>query len=222
MHLSRDTHRFCLLTTGRSGSTSLMNFLAKFDDISLPCTDVDCVDNELLHPERVSQYAGVYAARCAQPVKTVNDLIECFYRVHNTAAYAGFKSMPNRHPDFAVFTARSDIRFITLVREDIASTVASFVVAMDTGSWRRFGEAQPAVWRFDLARDEERVLSNLAYVLQSNAVLRGIPNSISLTYEALCTPDFNNSALDHFFARQVCIENPRPPTHGSSYVENWD
>ena len=222
MHSSLAPNRFCLLTTGRSGSTSLMNFLAKFDDIALPCIDVECADNELLNPKRAAQYAKVYAARCALPVNTVNDLIECFYRVHGTATYAGFKSMPNRHPDFDAFAARSDIRFITLVREDIVSTVASLLVAIDTGFWRRVGEPHSAKWRFDLARDEQRVLSNLAYVLQSNEVLRLIPDAIALTYEELCEPNFRSSALNHFFARHVCIENPRPPTHGSSYVENWD
>lgn len=222
MQSSPASRRFCVLTVGRSGSTSLMNFLAKCDDIALPCKQVDCVDNELLHPERVAQYARFYAQRCGQPVRTPDELIDCFYRAQPAASYAGFKSMPNRHPDFAAFAARTDIRFITLVREDTASTVASFMVAIDTGSWRRSGEPQPARWVFDAARDGQRVLGNLAYVLQSNAALRGIPGAIALTYEALCDPAFNDAALDGFFARRVSIENPRPPTHGGSYVENWD
>lgn len=222
MQSRRTPRRFCVMTVGRSGSTSLMNYLAKFDDIALPCKQVECVDNELLHPDRAAQYAQFYAQRCGQPVLTVDDLIEGFYRAQPAAAYAGFKSMPNRHPDFPAFAARPDIRFITLVREDIASTVASFMVAMDSGSWRRFGEPQAARWVFDAARDGQRVLSNLTYVLRSNAALRGIPGAIALTYEALCDPAFGDAALDGFFARRVAIENPRPPTHGSSYVGNWD
>ena len=118
--------RFCVLTVGRSGSTSLMNFLSRFDDIALPCKDVVCIDNELLNPESVARYAGEYAARCSQPIRTPNDLIECFYRLHDSAPYAGFKSMPNRHPDLAAFVARQDIRFVTLVREDIPSTCGQF------------------------------------------------------------------------------------------------
>lgn len=222
MQPSSASRRFCVLTVGRSGSTSLMNFLAKSDDIAVPCKEVDCVDNELLHPDRAAQYAAFYAQRCAVPVRTADELIDCFYRTHADAAYAGFKSMPNRHPDFAAFAARRDVRFITLVREDVVSTVASFMVAIDTGSWRRFGGPQAARWVFDAARDERRVLGNLTYVLQSNAALRDIPGAIALTYEALCDPAFSHAALDGFFARRVSIENPRPPTHGSSYVENWD
>lgn len=222
MQPSPESRRFCVLTVGRSGSTSLMNFLAKFDDIAMPCKDVDCVDNELLNPDSVVRIAAEYAARCSAPIRTPDELIECFYRVHGAAPYAGFKSMPNRHSDLAAFTVRQDIRFITLVREDIASTVASFQVAIHTGSWRRFGEPQAARWVFNPARDGQGVLSNLAYVLQSNAALRRIPHAIALTYEGLCDPAFSNAALDQFFARQVRIDNPRPPTHGSSYVENWE
>ena len=215
------SRRFCLLTVGRSGSTSLMNFLGSFSDIALPCKDVDCVDNELLHPDRVAAYAAAYARRCNRSVRTSNELIECFYAVQ-TAPYAGFKSMPNRHPDFATFATRGDIRFITLLREDVVSTVASFLVAMDTGSWRRSGEPQRARWTFNMQRDGRRVLGNLAYVQQCNAALRGVPRAIGLSYEELCSPDFGNAELDSFFGRKVRIENPRPPTHGGSYVENWE
>ena len=155
-------------------------------------------------------------------MRTQEELIECFYSHHAASAYAGFKSMPNRHHDFRAFTSRSDIQFITLVRDDIASTVASFLVAMHTGSWRRSGEPQPARWVFEPARDGQLVRSNLSYVLQSNTALRRIPNAIAFTYEALCDLAFNDEAMNRFFARQISIDSPRPPTHGSSYVENWD
>jgi len=217
-----DTRRFCVLTAGRSGSTSLMNSLQKFPDIALPCRDVDCVDNELLHPDRVAQYAKAYEKLRSLPIRAQDELIESFYCLHSGSAFAGFKSMPNRHRDLSAFSARRDIQFITLVRSDIASTVSSFLVAMNTGSWRRFGEPQLGKWRFDPARDGQRAISNLIYVLQSNAVIRQITDAIALTYETLCDPAFNDSALNDFFARQISIDNPRPPTHGSSYVENWD
>ena len=214
--------RFCVLTVGRSGSTSLMNFLGKFPDIALPCGDIDCADNELVHPVRWAQYAQEYAKLSKLPLRTSSDLIEFFYSYHASSAYAGFKSMPNRHRDSPGFFIRPDIQFITLLRQDIASTVASFMVAMNTGSWRRIGGTQPSRWEFVQARDNQRVRKNLGYVLKNNAALRRFPNAISLTYEDLCDPAFNNEALNRFFARQVSIDNPQPPTQGSSYVENWD
>lgn len=222
MPTNRQTRRFCVLTTGRSGSTSLMNCLATFNDIALPCKDVDCIDNELLHPARANNYARLYAQRYNQPVHTLHDLIECFYAAHTAENFVGFKSMLDRHTDLPAFTLRQDIQFITLIREDIASTVASFMLAMHTGSWRRFGEPQSACWNFNQQRDAQRVLGNLNYVLKSNDAMRSIPGAIALTYEALCVPEFNDPALNHFFARQVRLANPRPPTHGSSYVNNWE
>lgn len=216
------SRRFCVLTVGRSGSTSLMNFLSRLPDIALPCKDIDCADNELLHPDRVAKYVQEYAKLCKHPVHTNEDLIECFYRHHAASPYAGFKSMPNRHQDFQAFSSRPDIQLITLVRDDIASTVASFQVAASTGIWRRSGEPHPVRWLFEPARHAQRVIVNLGYVLRSNTALRSIPNAIALTYEALCDPAFNDEKLNRFFGRKICIDNPRPPTHGSSYVENWD
>ncbi len=217
-----EPRRFCVLTVGRSGSTSLMNFLQKFSEIALPCRDIECVDNELLHPEMVAQYVAAYAKLSKQAIHTPAELIECFYTFHSNSPFSGFKSMPNRHPDFSSFALRSDIQFITLVRDDIASTVASFLVAMNTGSWRRSGEPQPARWVFDSVRDGKFVIANLGYVLKSNAALRRIPNAIALTYETLCDPAFNDESLNRYFGRQIRIDNPRPPTHGSSYIENWE
>jgi len=213
---------FCVLTTGRSGSTSLMNFLATFDDIALPCKDVDCADNELLHPARIDNYARWYAQHSGRSVRNQNDLIDCFYAAHSAKNFAGFKSMPERHADWQEFTSREDIRFITLIREDVVSTVASFMLAMNTGSWRRSGEPQPTRWNFNAQRDAQRVLGNLDYVLKSSDALRRIPGAIALTYESLCAQDFDNPALNRYFSRQVRLACPKSPTHGSSYVDNWD
>ncbi len=52
--------------------------------------------------------------------------------------------MPERHRNYKEFIGRIDVEFIVLIRKDIASTVASFLVAMAEGSWERTGEAHPA------------------------------------------------------------------------------
>ena len=54
------------------------------------------------------------------------------------------------------------------------------------------------------------------------AQLSQVPNTIALAYEDLCDPTYRNAALDDFFGRPIQIENPKPPTSGGSYVENWD
>jgi hypothetical protein len=203
-----------------------MHYLEKFDDIALPSRDTDCVDNELLHPERIQQYMQYYApyadGAADGMIASPQQLLNAFYKKHENAAFAGFKSMPNRHPNYPKFITRPDIRFITLVRRDVASTVASFLIAMETGSWRRFGGEQSGKWRFDVKTHGKAALGNLQYVMQSYAMLNRVPDAIKLDYEALCDPAFSNTALNQFFGREIKIDDPKPPTSGAQYVENWD
>ena len=213
--------KFCVLTVGRAGSTALMARLAREPDIALPGKNIDCVDQELVHPSRVNAHAAAFGRLCGTTISTIDQLIDCFYAANADSAYAGFKTMPNRHRDYDRFVGRPDIRFITLSRRDIASTVASFVVAMATNSWRREGGAQAARWTFDPKRDGAGVLGNLRYVLNSMAQLEKVPAAIALAYEDLCHPKFTSPALDALFGRPIRLDQPKPPTSGRSYVENW-
>ncbi len=199
-----------------------MNALEKFPDIAVPNKNISCPDNELFHRRHVQAYMQQYAELCGTPIARPRELMERFFEYNAAMAYAGFKSMPNRHKRPGVFLARGDIRFITLMRRDIASTVASFLVALETGSFRRAGEPHAEVWRFVPARHGASARSNLAYIRRSIAWLRQAPNAIAIAYEDLCDPAYRNAALDDFFGRPVRIDNPKPPTSGSSYVANWD
>jgi len=213
--------KFCVLTVGRAGSTALMNRLQLYPDIAMPGKNIECVDQELVHPARLQAQAAAYARLCARAITTPEQLIDCFFEVNANAAFAGFKTMPNRHRDLDRFVARSDITFITLSRRDTASTVASFLLAMATDSWRRDGGPQTARWTFDPQRDATAVLSNLRYVVKSDAQLRAVPNAIALAYEDLCDPGFSNLTLDAFFGRPIRLDDPKPPTSGETYVANW-
>jgi LPS sulfotransferase NodH len=211
-------HRFCVLTVGRAGSTALRDHLARYPDVALPGKNIECVDQELVHPARVGEHAAAYAKLCGTAIATPEQLIEAFYALNREAAFAGFKTMPNRHPDFDRFASRADVQFITLSRRDIASTVASFLMAMATDSWRRRGGTQLARLRFDARRDAPAVAGN---VLKSAEQLRRVPRAIALAYEDLCNPAFRSPALDGFFGRSIRLDAPRPPTSGETYVDNW-
>jgi len=213
--------KFCLLTFGRAGSTALINLLQDYPDIMVPNKQIDCQDNELVHHRRSRKYAKAYEQLCACRINSIDELIGCFYNHNAQSPYCGFKSMPDRHPDFRQFMSRKDIRFITLVRADIPSTVSSFMLAMAHGTWRRDGGTPDQRWTFT-PDQRDRVLGNLIYIQQSLARLRNVPDAISLTYEELCRPDFNNEALNTFFAREIRLANPKPPTSGEKYVTNWD
>lgn len=213
--------KFCVLTVGRAGSTSLMESLEKVPGIAVPRSNVESEDNELVHPRHIARYMADYAKLCKREIKTQPELIDAFYEVNAKAPRAGFKSMPNRHRDFAQFTARNDIRFITLQRRDVASTAASFHRANETGSWRRHGEPRPDSWTFDAARDGERVKANVTYIHQCRRLLAAIPGAIHLEYEDLCDKAYANKELDAYFGRPIRLLDPKPPTDGSSYVTNW-
>ena len=213
--------KFCVLTVGRAGSTALMDHLARYSDVALPGKNIDCVDQELVHPARIAAHAAAYAKLAATAITTVDELIDAFFAHNACAAYAGFKTMPNRHKVLDRFVSRPDIQFITLARRDVASTVASFVVAMATDSWRRDGGPQTARWTFEPRRDAAGVAGNLRYVLKSAELLRRVPNAIALAYEDLCDPGFSDPGLDAFFGRRIRLDHPQPPTSGESYVVNW-
>jgi hypothetical protein len=214
--------RFCVLTVGRTGSTSLMNALGKFSDIVVPRKNMPRIGDELFHPKKLHARMKRYAELCGVPIVSAHRLMECFFAYNAGTGYAGFKTMPNWHMNFDAFVARDDIQFITLTRRDVPSTVASFLMAIRTNAWQRFGEPQPVTWTFVASRDGKRVLGNLAYVRQSLTRLSRVPNAIALAYEDLCNAAYRNEALDDFFGRPIRIENPKPPTSGRAYVENWD
>jgi hypothetical protein len=213
--------KFCVLTIGRAGSTALMDRLARDSDIAVPGKNIACTDQELTHPERIQAHIAAYAALCGQKIDSQEQLINCFFDFNRDSAFAGFKTMPNRHKDFDGFVDRSDIQFVTLTRRDLASTVASFLMAIATQSWRRHGGPQTARWKFDPRRDAEAVLSNLRYIVRNQARLARVPNAIELAYEDLCDPGFSNRRLDEFFGRSVRLDDARPPTSGETYVANW-
>jgi hypothetical protein len=199
-----------------------MNYLETFPDIVVPNKNISCVDNELVHPKRVQEHMTRYAELCGTPITTQKQLIDGFFAHNAGAAYAGFKTMPDRHERYDAFVGRTDIQFITLMRRDIPSTVASFLMAMKTAYWQRSGGPQRATWKFDRERDGKRARGNLAYVHESIGRLKKVPNAIHLLYEDLCDPAFKSPALDAFFGRPIRLQDPKPPTSGSTYVKNWD
>jgi hypothetical protein len=217
----RDMKRFCVLTSGRAGSTALMDALSRFDDIAVPHKQIDCVDNEILHPRRRAQYAQQYQQLTGLPVSDELTLIHAFYESNRNAPYAGFKSMPERHRFLKEFAAQPNLQFITLRRGDVPSTVASFLMAFDAGTWRREGGEQPNRLVFGPSY-EKRSIGHLRYLEQCEGQLHELSGAIHLQYEDLCQPDFRCPSLDEFFQRHIELINPKPSTTGASYVENWD
>jgi hypothetical protein len=212
--------KFCVLTEGRSGSTSLLQALARFDDVAVPGKNVASHDDELLNPQHLARYRREYARLCGRDIADAGALVDAFYALNACSAYAGFKSMPVRDRHFAALVARADVQFIALTRRDTLSAAASFAVAHFTGSWRRRGEPYAARWRFEPARHGRWVRGNVAYVRLTHARIAQVPSAIRLSYEELC--DGGTRALDEWFGRAVRLHDAKPPTSGAAVVENWD
>ena len=213
--------RFCVLTSGRAGSTALMDALSGFDDIAVPHKQIDCVDNEILHPRFRAKYAQQYQQLTGLPTGDELALIHAFYESNKQAPYAGFKSMPERHRHLREFAAQPDVQFITLKRGDVPSTVASFLIAFDAGTWRREGGEQPNRLVFGPTY-EQRAVGHLKYIMQCEQQLQSVTGAIHMQYEDLCHTDFVCPRLDEFFQRHIGLLNPKPSTTAASYVENWD
>ncbi|PHS05077.1 MAG: hypothetical protein COA78_15675, partial [Blastopirellula sp.] len=131
---------FCVMTMGRTASTTLMYALQPFGDIQLPSRLFsDCIDEELIHKDFIEQRLLQFGHLRRTQFDTPDQLVEAFYAYHESSDFVGFKSMPQYHDDYQKFTTQDDIFFITLRREDFASSIASFMMAKLRGTWRRFG-----------------------------------------------------------------------------------
>lgn len=212
--------RFCVLTTGRAGSTSLMNCLSAHQDIVTPDKHIKNPDNELLHPDWVKRYVNYYQAYIDRPITNELQLFQAFFASAEQENYIGFKSMPNRHRHLHTLVNHPDIQIITLCRRDIPSTIASFMLAIDKGTWRRNGEKQAYRLRYS-EQQHDRILGHLQYILGCQKMMQGITGAIHLEYEALCDPGFSDDALNQYFQRSIKLDSPKLPIDGESYVENW-
>lgn len=210
------------MTTGRTGSTALMDAIAGGADVAVPARQLpDCRDHELLHPRSARAYARTLAALTGRSIRTPDALMEAFFELNGDRAFAGFKSMPNRHADFEQLTSRRDLCIVTLVRRDLVATAASFLLAMTRGTWRREGGPPALRLRLDDA-GRSLVRDNLAYLRRSLQQLDAVPRAIRVDYEDLCSPDFVSPELDAFFGRPIRLTRPLGATRAEDYVEDFD
>ncbi|HEX2880148.1 MAG TPA: hypothetical protein VHO25_11520 [Polyangiaceae bacterium] len=209
------TRRFCLMTVGRTGSTWLINALGALPGVVVPASNVPSPDNELIHHNTQPAYEKLAGRKFANP----RELMEFFFSLNRHAAFAGFKSMPRRHPDYSGFVRHSGLQFITLDRRDIFATAASFMAAIKHRTWRRHGgvPAQKLVYE---PSDERQLQVNLGYMAKGRLALLEPPNAIALYYEDLCRPGFSSAPLNEFFQQTVQLQGAKPPTRTSDYVEN--
>src|SRR5687767_7725585 len=99
--------RFCLVSSGRSGSTSLMRVFESHSDIVVPPGN-----GELLNPKSREFYAKYVERSTGTVTDSPQELLERFFSSNESAAYAGFKLIPLQYKDVGRFLRRQDIKFI--------------------------------------------------------------------------------------------------------------
>jgi hypothetical protein len=166
------------------------------------------------------RYWQAYEKFAAMPVTDELSLALAFYSSNESSAYAGFKTMPNRHRQLGRMIAENEIQVINLFRRDLPATIASFIAARDVKSWDRRGEPQDYRFHFSAAI-EPRIDMHLAYILKSLRLLATLRGAITIEFEQLCTDTFSDRQLNTYFDRAIRLQDPRPPIETSSYVENW-
>jgi hypothetical protein len=198
-----------------------MQALAAHADIALPSKQIDCGDDELLQRDGFLGHLRAYESLLGVQIKGEDALIDSYFRYNTGSPYAGFKSMPHRHATYEAFIRRQDIQFITLVREDVPSTVASFMLAIQRGTWRRTGREPAERWVYQAAH-EPRVRALARQFLDNLRALAKVPNAVRVSYEQLCTADFRSREMERFFGRPIQIKEPVSPVSGDSYTGNWE
>ena len=212
--------KFCVVSPGRCGSSAFMRALNAFDDIASPCKNSQLLFSELLHPDFIEEAYSIYSALGDLNDRTPSKLIDCFYDVNSNFPFAGFKLLFCQSSGVSQLWFSRDIQFITLVRRDIASAMASCMMASDTGDWNRQGGGHKRGWSYSSAREEElkgRVEAHFKAVI----TLKSIPNTIVIYYEDIARGGFVDASLREFFGRDVRLAEPKEPTSGESYVRNW-
>ena len=213
--------RFIVLTTGRSGSTSLIKALEAYQDVIVPNKQIRCFDNELLNPSVVKEHVSIYQKLASKRIENDVDLSRVFFESVRTGNYVGYKSNPSTHSDIPRLISELDVQFINLYRLDVPATIASYLVAKKFNTWRRSGEKQQIIVNYS-DRLNPDILHFVNAISLNHHKMSKVRGAIELHYEDLCNPDHENPRLNNFFGRQIKISEPKPPIHVSEYVRNWE
>lgn len=214
--------KFCVITPGRCGSTSLMQALKLHVDITTPGDVIKRHHvHELLHQDKIEENCEIYTGRMGRTVSTPLELIEAFFEENAVSRFVGFKHMPHFRVDMDTLLQLPGIQWIGLTRNDIPSQVASFQLALQSKAWTRQDKAHFRTWSYT-HNMRFRIVACARQIMAENALIRSIPGSIQIVYEDLAKHGFNCEPLNAYFGRGIALEKPRGVTTAADYVANWD
>ena len=213
-----EAKKFCVLTTGRCGSRAFFRALEQHTNIISPTKQIGAGSRELLHHDHIKERYTQYSELVKRQVKTQSELIEAFYESNETVEYSGFKTLYHFVDDWEDFLKR-DLQWIILTREDLASQIASFRLALKTTDWINEDPKRSRHWSF-LHSETNHVKALGNDILKQQKILSQI-EGIHITYEQLTKPNFSNSKLNEFFGAPIQLIDPQGPTSAEDYCLNW-
>lgn len=215
-----DVKRFIVVGHPRSGSTFLMNRLAM---------SVDAFTPNVNHEELFNVYERLFNC-CVLGLDGSSErgMAEMFFQ-RSQQRFAGFKTMPSFHHEWQDILASPEIQFITLMRQDFLSCLASTIVSERIFDWRSPAREQLAgqPLKFATLYPTRRkleihlglLLNRLLIDYRCLETLNERPSTIALTTEALTDAGFRHDRLDNFFEKPIVLRGFMPPTN---YRECFD
>ena len=214
-----EAKRFCVVTTGRCASAALFQSLERYNDIMTPTKQMGGGNRELLHDRDLAERCEQYSDLVGETVDNQDQLIKAFYQSNETMAYSGFKTLYNFVDDWEKFT-QLDVQWIVLTRDDLASQIASFMLALKSKNWETIQTPAERSWSF-LYAERRRIKAFGLEIIKHEKIIKQLP-AIKLTYEQLAQVGFANTELNDYFGRVIQLQYPRSATKASDYVVNWD
>lgn len=207
------TKRFLVVGHPRSGSTFLIERLVRAADADAPLVN---------HKELFNLYERLFNTCVLQlDGSTELGMLRSFF-ARSTKQFAGLKTIPSFHREWASVAAVPDLQFITISRKDVLSSIASILVSENTRIWDRTAREQLdgrpgnfGHWFRD-RREQEMVLGDLInrFLFDTRSIeqLNARPTTIALTCEELVGDTFRSEQLDEFFGQRMSLRGFRQPT----------
>lgn len=206
--------KFMVVAVPRSGSTFLIKRIAESRDVYLP---------EVNQFELFNVYEKLYNCHSLRlNVASESQILDGFFSQANRP-YAGLKTIPGFHREWPLLMNRPDIQFITLLRCDFLSCLASYIICERQCGWRLSSRQQiggaPLVFR-EIYSTEEKLtswfgatLDYLLYNYRAVEALNALPQTIQLETGMFEQRNQERGRLAEFLGRPISFDGFTTPTH---------
>lgn len=214
--------KFIVVGHPRSGSTFLIERLALATGADIPPVN---------HAELFNVYEKLFNTRVLQLDGSSEQALLESYFAGCTQQFAGIKTIPSFHREWAALAALPDVQFITITRTDVLGTIASMLISERLDNWQTPVRQQLGGAKFRFreffpdARSQEMylgdLLNRLLFDLRTLERLNAHPNTIAIRCEDMLG-SFQSPRLDAYFGQPVLLRGFAAPTSPRECFEDVD